>query len=328
MSYRQRYLRKLARQVLPKLLALLANSTNEIDVIHERSKPITYMIKKDSTFQMIKESGELLLALVELPETIVLPNSPQELSSLIAQAMIAKARKVNLPIYTPVCPDWSRDDQGRYDFKSLGDGMSFISQKFFNYVPPLLEIFARFGVPYEGHLLFADYGFETEIVAKDSYGAQLSQDEIERRLDSTLKLVSKRIEELSGSEGNLFRNYQIVPMTVFFQNRGFNPGSSLRQMVSLFESDSRGIRLIEEIHRGSFSLNQKRFGLGTEEENRRMIRRTLAEYATLGQSLGERGVIVACESMTSSKSYNLFRDQKLPLFYIKGKKGEVGENIF
>lgn len=288
---------------------------------------MTYMIKERNVIRMLKEVGVFLVELTKIPKTVILPESPEELSSLVAQIFEAKERGATLPFYTPICPDWSRDRYGRYDFKSLGEGVSFIAEKFFQEAPPLLNLLTQFGVPYEGYLLFADFGSETEIVAKDSYGVQLTQEEIEKRFASTLRLTQERLEKVAGSEqGALFKSYRVLPMTIFFRGRGFDAKNVCRKMNGLFRQDPKGIRLVEEFHRQSFTLNQRRFGLTREEENRELAIESLSEYATLGQSFGEMGAIIACESKISSRAYNLFREAKLPIFYARGEK-EEGENI-
>jgi hypothetical protein len=285
------------------------------------------MIKEDNILQVLREVGSFLVELTKISKTVIPPESPEELNSLVAQVFEVKTREVTIPLYTPICPDWSRDNQGRYDFRALGDGVSFIAEKFSQEAPPLLGLFARFGIPYEGDLLLADFGLETEVVAKDTYGVRLSQEEIESCFASTLKLTKKMLEgKKDGEDGELFKDYRVLPMTDFFSRRGFDAENVYREMVNLFRTRTRGIRLVEELHRHSFSLNKKRLGLTSEEENKELVTKNLAEYATLGQSLGEKGIIIACESRISSKAYNLFREMKLPVFYIKGKK-EGGENI-
>lgn len=325
---RQHHLRKVInKQILPSLATRIEQAKGGVFSVHERGKPIKYMFKDETVHQIFREVGKFFIDLTKIPDSIILPESPEELSSLVYQIYEAKLKGVPVPLYTPICPDWSKDDQGRYDFKSLGDGESEIALKFFEYSKPLLKLFTHFGIPYEGYLLFADFGLETEIVVNDSYGIQMSQVDIEKCFQSSLKATQDGLEELKHEmNGSLFKEYKVIPMTVFFRNRGFQTNEIYLQMANLFLTESKGIRLVEQINKDGFDLNKQRFGLMDEEENRRLARKNLSEYATLGQSIGERGFIIACESKLSSRAYNLFRKNALPLFYIRGKRQE-GENI-
>lgn len=277
------------------------------------------------TFQTI---GSFLIEMSKLKNKIILPSGREELSSFVAQAMSARTSGVPIPLFTPFCPDWSQDGEGRYDFKSLGGGVSRIAQKVFEETPPFLSALKRHGIPYVGILIFANWGLETEIQAKDTYGAALSDQDVQMCFQSTLAATDEALDRLQHDllVGELFQTYHVVTMTDFFRQSDVRPEEIAQQAKEFFES-SGGMKLTRELHEASIAINKKRLGLD-EEANKALVIQTLAEYATLGQALGARGVIMPAESYTSSKAYNLMRSSKLPVLYLKGKRGVVeGVNI-
>ncbi|MCR4263507.1 MAG: hypothetical protein NUV98_02180, partial [Candidatus Roizmanbacteria bacterium] len=122
--------------------------------------------------------GSILSGLARASDRIMLPNPGSETINLSAEIFQAITTRSPLSIYTPVCPDWSRDSQGRYDFKSLGTGASFIAQKFLTESTEILGLLREYDIPYSGLLVFADWGTETEISARDTYGEALESDQV------------------------------------------------------------------------------------------------------------------------------------------------------
>ena len=65
------------------------------------------------------------------------------------------------------------------------------------------------------------------------------------------------------------------------------------------------------------------------EENFAFCLEGLIDYAIFGETLSGHGLIIGCESQTSSKAYNLFRGEsnKVPMFFVTGKGIDSGVNI-
>lgn len=290
------------------------------------------IIKEAGSREVVQKLGRFLLDLFSLKDTVILPIGEPEITALAMQVVQSMNTGKPICIFTPFCPDWSRDSRGRYDFKSLGGDIGFIANKFFEEAPAILSMFARNSILYEGYLIFADWGFETEIDAKDTYGRKLSSEDIQICFESTISKTDQELLVLQKGElERVFGSYRIMKMTRLFGER-IDSEAVYKKALDFFSSVPRGIKLAEEIHRGNAELNKKRFGL-SESENMDLTTRNLAEYATLGYALGNEGIIVAAESNTSTKAYNLFRSYAklpiLPVFFLKGKRGlNYGENIF
>lgn len=297
-------------------------------VLNKVSQKLGEDMKDFEARSALQTLGVFLLDISKLKSTVVRPNNGDELQSLAEQVLLACISKKPISLFTPFCPDWSRDSQGRYDLKSLGGGISFIGEKFFSEVPAFLRIFARHNVPYIGTLVFADWGLETEIDAKDTYGRKLSAKDIQMSFASTFAQTDERLLALQrGKEGFLLKPYRVVKMTDFFDSQGVDALATCREMEHFFKINQRGKRIAEYLHTVSMGINRERLKL-TEEQNRKQAIQNLSEYATLGQAFGENGIIIAAESPTATRAYNLPRRNKLPVFYLKGStRLDEGVNI-
>ncbi len=280
-----------------------------------------YMLDQN-TRERMGRLGNFLADVTKISDQVILPQTDEELACLGLHTIEAMASNRPLTISTPVCPDWSRDFEGRYDFKSLGDGESFIAKKLFAGIPELLNIFNKHGIPYKGFVIFADWGLETEIDAKGTFGEKLSADEIRKRFQQSFDATKAHLEALKQAPltAAVFGPYEIVSMTEYFAASGRDIPEIEGSLRGFFQQDSQGKRLADQLNSASLSLNQERLGVN-EVENKAMILQTLVEYGTLGQVVDNHGIIAACESTTSSRAYNLPRGKydKVPLFYIKGK---------
>lgn len=280
-----------------------------------------YMVDKKAR-EVFKKVGNVLSDLAKINDTIILPESEEEMSCLVS--IVAKTLKTGEPMtfYTPVCPDWSRDKEGQYDFKSLGGGESYIANKFFVYSPEFLEIFQRNGVLYRGIILFADWGLEAEIDAKDTYGQKLSPDDVRMCFASTLAATDQTLKHLQDDVrlGPLFANYEVMSMKEFLGQR-IDEQRVMVEMRQFFTTDKQGSRLLEILDRDSLKLNRQRLGVG-EGKNRELAIQNLVEYSTVGQAIGDDSFLVVCESPTTSRCYNSPRakDKKVPVFFVKGKE--------
>lgn len=313
--------------VMPILRSLSRVHGERVQVM-DNTKQGTIIIVDSEMRDALRKTGGFLLDIAKLKDRIVLPSNGEELDSLVRQVLSAYITKEPIPIFTPVCPDWSRDSEGRYDFKSLGGGVSFIGKKFLREAPPLLRAFAKHGVPFEGRLIFANWGLETEIDAKDTYGRKLTPEDIRMSFESTFAKTDERLLTLQkGEVGALFGPYGLVRMTEFFERQGVDSTALYQEARLFFLSTKSGRRLVEELNGASARLNKERLEV-TEEENKALVIQNLSEYATLGLAFGDRGIIVAAESATSTRAYNLVRKNKLPVFYLKGERSlREGVNI-
>lgn len=176
--------------------------------------------------------GGFLLDIRRLRGRIMLPGSGEEINSLTEQVLAAHISQQPIPIFTPFCPDWSRDASGKYDFKSLGGDVSFIAKKFFSEARPLLEKFIKHNIPYSGSLIFANWGLETEIDAQDTYGKKLTRENVQMSFASTRARTDEMLLGLQQSDATkvLFSPYSVIPMTDFFTERGFDPESAYQRM--------------------------------------------------------------------------------------------------
>lgn len=288
-----------------------------------------YMVDKKAR-EIFTKVGHVFADLASLRNTIILPETEEEMVRLASLVAGAVKTGESITFFTPVCPDWSRDSQGRYNFKSLGGGDSFIASKFFVNSPGILGVFEKNGVPYRGVLLFADWGLETEIDAKDTYGQKLSPEDVQMCFASTLACVDQTLRVLQKDPklGSLFSNYQVVSMKDFL-SKTIDDQQVMADMRQFFTTDRQGLRLLEVLSRAGEKINRQRLGLG-EDENRAVTLQNLIEYSTVGQAVGDNSFLMVCESSTTSRSYNLPRprDKKAPLFYIKGKGNlDKGVNI-
>lgn len=298
---------------------------NSVVIDRRRSEKIMIDIEARKALQVL---GRFLLDIAILKDRIILPGNGDELQSLASQVLQAYLAKEPIPLFTPFCPDWGRNASGQYDFKSLGGDVSFIADKFFKESPPLLSAFVRHGIPYTGVLIFANWGLETKIDARDTYGRKLAQEDIGLCFASTLARTDEKLLELQGArEDGIFGKYSTIPMTDFFRNQGVYPEEIYKKAHQFFDLGNQGRKLTDQLHAASLSVNKKRLGL-SESENRKQAVQNLAEYATLGHAFGDSGIVIAAESATSTRAYNLFRRQKLPVFFLKGGGGlNEGVNI-
>jgi hypothetical protein len=297
-------------------------------IMNNISRAVTTDTGQNLNNQEIKKTlevlGGFLLDIARLKDRIVLPSSGEELESLAQQVIEADITRRPISIFTPFCPDWSRDQQGRYDFKSLGGETSYIAEKFFRESQPLLRIFQKHDIPFQGLLIFANWGLETEITAQDTYGRKLTEEDVQLCFESTFAKTDEKLLYLQQSD-SVFMPYQVIRMTDFFKHQHFNPGIAYRDIHDFFQTNTKGKKLVAGLHTASFTINSERLGL-TEEENKEQTKQNLSEYATLGRALGDKGIIIAAESATATRAYNLPRRKKLPVFYLKGKEG-IAEGV-
>lgn len=289
-----------------------------------------YMVDQKAK-ELFSRVGNVLVDLSKLRDTIVLPETEDELACLVP--LIGKSLKTGEPItfVTPVCPDWSKDSEGHYDFKSLGGGESFIANKFFVNSPEFLEVFHRHQVPFRGVILFADWGLETEIDANDTFGQKLSPEDIQICFASTFAATDRTLKVLQDDEnfGPLFANFEVASMKKFLAST-IDEQKVMSEMREFFTTDKQGSKLLEVLNRDSIELNRQRLGIEDEDANRELMLRNLVEYSTVGHSVGDNGILVVCESRTTSRCYNLPRERgkKVPVFFVKGKERlEGGVNI-
>ncbi len=288
-----------------------------------------YQVDEQSRDALARVGG-LLCDMARFSTRVILPDQGQAMISFATQAYQAARGGKPVELYTPVCPDWSKDALGRYDFKSLGSGPSGIAEKFFYEGREILKAFHKNRVPYRGIFIFADWGSETEITAKDTYGDVLSADEVVRRFAASFEKTAELLQTRQRQdEGHLFRPYSLISMTEFLSSRLGDAHDVCRNFQQRFQLENRAKKLLDQHHRESFPINKQRLGITNEVENRRGSLISLSEYATLAEAIGG-GVIAAAESRVSSRAYNVFRLKQnlLPIIFLKGKKSlESGENI-
>lgn len=274
--------------------------------------------------------GGLLCDMARFSTRAILPNKGPEMLSFATQAYVAADGGEPVELFTPVCPDWSRDHLGRYDFKSLGSGPSGIAEKFFQEGKELLKAFRQNRVSYHGTFVFADWGSETEITAKDTYGDILPADEVVRRFAASFDATEDLLQtQQRKNGGELFRPYRLMSMTEFLSTRLDDPQKVCEGFHQRFLEESQATQLLDQHATTSFPINKQRLGISDEEENRHGSVVGLSEYATLGEAIGS-GVIVAAESRMSSRAYNIFRPKRkrLPVVFLKGSKSvDEAENI-
>lgn len=184
----------------------------------------------------------------------------------------------------------------------------------------------RFG----GFLIFADWGIETEIDDKNTYGRKLTQEDIRMCFASSLAATDAHLLEFQKSPelDVLFAPFKVVSMTEFFKESGLDLGVLDERFRGYFQKERDGAKLLKELVEASAQVNRDRMG-HDDNQNRQMCLSTLVDYATFGQALDSYGMIVACESQISSKAYNRPRpvNDKVPMIFVKGKAREAGVNI-
>lgn len=312
------------------LLEKLAQSLDVYGVrIEQREEVKIYMVDQKAR-ELVTRISRFLADLSKISDKLILPETEDEMSCLLTMVVDAATTGRPLTLITPICPDWSRDSEGKYDFKSLGGGESYIGNKFLTYGREMLAVFARHEIPYQGVLQFADWGLETEINAKDTYGRKLSAEDIQMCFQSTVAATDEHLRslQLDPEVGDLFANYKIVSMKEFLESKLDIPKVQ-SELEEFLTTDVRGKRLLDTLAEQSYEINRIRLGLN-RDENRKMALRNLVEYATEGQSIGPRSILVVCESRTTSRVYNLPRqkNENIPVFYVKGKEGvDKGVNI-
>ena len=279
--------------------------------------------------EILKKVGSTLLGLSDLQSILIMPSGAPEITALASQLYLAQITGDAIPVFTPACPDWSRDERGRYDFKSLGSDPSHTAKKLIEEGKSVIGCLYDNGIPYEGVIIFADWGMETEIDTTDSYGEQVSPDEVVRRFSQSFGATAKYLENVrGGKEEHIFRSYRITSMTEFLSQRLGDPKVIYQRCREKFLQDPGPNKLLHRYADVSLPVNHDRFGID-EPTNFQMSLQTLAEYATLGEAV-DSGIILAGESHTASQAYNVLRprNQKIPTLFLKGKKGvDEGENI-
>lgn len=281
---------------LLKELNMKANfGVNYIDTYRDRTKGVSaprFSLDKRGRFA-IGQLGGILLELSRSSDRIIMPEAGPEMN-----------------------------EDGIYDFKSLGFGPSYIAQKFLQEAPAFLSMLEQYQIPYKGKMVFADWGMETEITARDTYGRLLPQNEIMARFDQSFQATSS----LLGS--GLFSPYKLQAMSEFLATRLGDPAKANREFQQRFLEERQARKLLELYQKESFGVNKRRLGL-TREQNDQSALQTLSEYSTLGAAI-DRGIMVAAESRLASLAYNVFRrkGRRLPVVFLKGDKPEDrGVNI-
>lgn len=290
----------------------------------------TQIALRAEAHEALRVVGSLLFDLSKLKSKIILPSTGDEMHSFVAQAAVAYITQEPIPLFTPCCPDWSQDLQGRYDFKFLGGEASLIAKKFLAYAPEFLVIFAKHNIPYQGTLIAANWGYETELKVRGMDGRMLTSEQIQQCFLSTARKTDELLTAVQAEDQQeLLTSFRVISMIDFFQEQAVDPIAIDRYLAiqACFPADKKAAKLADQLHTASFTMNSRRFGY-SEEENRLHCLQTLAEYATLGEAFGESGIVISAESHTSTKGYNLSRTNKLPVFYVKGHGGiSEGVNI-
>lgn len=300
------------------------------DKIMRKRKEVDVYMVDEKTREIFDKVGRFLRDLKEIDTCIIFPETEAEMACFLAILTRALATGQPITLCTPICPDWSRDKEGRYNFKSLGGGESFIANKFFDYGKDMLNIFAKHKIPFQGIVLFADWGLETEIDAKDTYGQKLSTEDIQMCFASTFSRTDQRLAELQTSQetANMFKNFRVVSMKEFLEEKLDIPKVQER-LVDFFATDKKGRRLVEVLSAQSLKINKDRLNVDYQT-NHHLALRNVVEYATVGQSLDDHSILVVCESRTTSRAYNLprRRNDNVPVFYLKGQESlDSGVNI-
>ncbi len=296
--------------------------------INER-REVIYVVSED-TRKILCEFGKIFADLAKISGNFILPETNDELICLATNILRAKRTGEPITLYTPLCPDWSMDSEGRYDFKSLSGSESFIAKKFFRYSPELLRVFVSHGVPYKGILIFADWGMETEIMDKNTYGTTLTQEDIRMCFDSSFAAVDEHLGRLQQdhSTNELYAPFKAVLMTGFFEGLELDLDDLDAQFRRFFGEHKDGKRLYQRLAAESYPINHERMGLSKEKSDAEVLE-NLVDYAIFGQALSGYGMIIACESRTTSIGYNIARsaNDKVPMFFVKGKGKDSGVNI-
>jgi len=270
--------------------------------------------------EALRSTGGLLLDLTALKPHVVMPGNGDEIQNFARNAIDAAVTGEPLEFFTPCCPDWSQNSDGQYDYQALNGGPSFIAEKFFQESPQVLAAFQRNGIPYRGTLIIADWGLENEIEAFSHDGRPLSPNEVAERFCSTAAHAEESLARLQADEStaSLYADFRIVLMTGFFQERGFNADATYQDARELFLTNSRGQKLVRELHSASMPINSARRGL-TEEQNLAQAIQSVSEYATFSAALPDNSMLFAAESQTTSKAYNTHRQAKVPLLFLNGR---------
>lgn len=275
------------------------------------------------TAEAISNVGGLLLDLAAMKPDIVLPASGGEIQNFVVNAIQASVSGDPLQLYIPCCPDWSQDNNGRYDYRSLNGGPSFIAEKFFQESPSVLAALNKHNVPYRGTVVIADWGLENDIEAYDRNGERLTRNAVSERFISTARHAENSLSGLKqGSDmRSLYVDFRVTRMSDLFLELGVNPDETYAEAYKLLLAQNKGQKLVRELHAASLPINMERRGL-SEDENYQQAVQSLAEYATLSSSLPDRSILFAAESQTTSKGYNVLRQIKMPVVFLKGKTRE------
>lgn len=295
----------------------------------DKGREVKYMMTVKAK-EIFTQLGLFLANLGRISNDFILPQTNEEIVALAKNFVRVKTTGEPMNLYTPLCPDWSMDSTGRYNFRSLGGGVSFIAKKFFKYAPKLLRILTEHKIPYQGLLIFADWGIETELDGQNTYGKKLTEENIRMCFTSSLAATDEHLLGLQSDSdyGTLFAPFKVVAMTKFFEDSGLDLVALDERFKRYFSEDKNGVKLLNELAMTSAQVNRERMG-HDNRRNRQMSLETLIDYATFGQALNSYGLIIACESQISSKAYNRPRatHDKIPMIFVKGKSGDVGVNI-
>lgn len=266
---------------------------------------------------IIRDTAFLVLdSLLEAPKGFeFFPRFPKEEAAqfcyLAAENRVSQAP---IPIVCPVCPDY----RGHYQ---LSDGISNPAQSVLNKAATLKEFFNKRNFPFFIQMHMADVEAYEPLILKAS--GETTESFLTKTANSIIN-TRKKIEEL-GLSGLI----QIESMQAVFIAAGLDYFELKRTNAQKIKvSESRKVRRVTE----SLMTERRRLGdfdLVDPANQPAMAAEELADYATFGDLVAGRAVILSPDASSAIPAYNFLRGgQKLfnPTIYLKNVKIPYGRH--
>ena len=228
--------------------------------------------------------------------------------ALLKFCLNAKNRVSN--IIVPICPNWSIDVNGNYDFKTCNFGNSLVGKRAINRIKQLHAYFAAENISVKFHILIGDYEGRNKFLQKKY---NLSLQDFYERFDSTILAIKVALDNTdimfdAGYLTDIAGSYNKWEICLNW-NKNLAADKSIE---SLLKCSRKNIKRYLYEREGLFKR------IFSYDSINNICKNQLAEYSTIAELVSikfENPLLLGCDSISTAYGYHCM-GVNLPILYI------------
>ena len=240
----------------------------------------------------------------------------EEVVQFCRLAVNSREQGIALPVVCPVCPDYP--ETGGF---SMSGGIGYAADLVLNSLPPLINFFARRNLKFSMEIHVADVEVFNPIILE--YSGETEESFLSKIASTTIKIS----DELSRLNATNF--VFVTQMSAVFLREGLDYKTLHNRNIELIQNSQSGKLIRARNALLTERIKENDFDYFNTNEKTMFVDGELADYASYGDLIDGRAVILSPDASSAVPAYNFLRtghDGKLvnPTIYLYKKKSETG----